>query len=123
LARGEAALQRGSREQFRDMIQLFYCTFPNDGNTEAFLKSLVEQRLVACFNLLPMQSGYLWEGAYCAENECVAILKTVPALAYELEETIKKCHPYQTPCIMQWTAQANIEYANWVAEMVKKSPD
>jgi periplasmic divalent cation tolerance protein len=100
------------------MITLIYCTFPGAETAEKIAKSLVEQRLIACFNLFPMQSGYLWENAYCTENETVALLKTHPEKQAQVEAALLAVHPYQTPCIIHWSVSANAAYEQWIHEIV-----
>jgi len=48
------------------------------------------------------------------DSEWVSLLKTSIAKLPELEAFILSEHPYETPCIMRLTANANSDYENWI---------
>ena len=43
-------------------------TFPNEESAKTVIHLLFEQRLVACIQLLPIQSFYRWDGALCEDS-------------------------------------------------------
>lgn len=101
-----------------DLI-LFYIPCPNPEAARTVARLLLERRLVACANLIPIQSLYWWEGAIAEESECVLIAKTLPAKADAVRAAVKEHHPYQVPCILELPAGANPPFANWVAGEVQ----
>lgn len=93
---------------------LFYITFPDAEAAKQISQTLLEQKLIACYNLFPMQSGYVWEGATCHEDEFVGLLKTHESLENAVASAIEQLHPYEVPCIMRWHVSANMAYENWI---------
>ncbi len=97
------------------MISIFYVTHPDADCAKRITSALLEQRLIACANIFPMESAYWWEGALAQEGEWVSILKTLPNLEQAVEQAVMALHPYQTPCIVRWEARANAAYEQWVS--------
>jgi len=61
-------------------------------------RTLVEQRLAACVNILPgARSIYRWQGKIEDASEWVLVIKTRRALFARLHETIAKTHSYEVP--------------------------
>ena len=78
-----------------------YVTCPTLTIAKKIANQLVEDRRVACANILPeMQSIYRWEGRLHLDREVVLILKTRKSLFGAVERAIKKMHPYKVPCIV-----------------------
>ncbi|MBN8684806.1 MAG: divalent-cation tolerance protein CutA [Chitinophagales bacterium] len=91
-----------------------YVTHPDEACARRIGNAAVEQRLAACANYFPIGSAYWWDGAVQQEGEWVSLLKTSTARMPALEAFILSEHPYDTPCVMRLTANANIEYENWI---------
>lgn len=82
-------------------VLLVMTTFGNAETARTVARELVEQRLVACVNLLPgATSIYEWEGELCEEAEVVAILKTTCDGFAALESILTDLHPYEVPEII-----------------------
>ena len=78
-----------------------YTTWPSSVEAEQAGRALVEQRLAACFKILPnMVSLYWWEGKIDRGEEVVMIVKTRASLAGAVEAAVKKMHSYTTPAIL-----------------------
>ncbi|MBI5364993.1 MAG: divalent-cation tolerance protein CutA [Planctomycetes bacterium] len=61
-------------------------------------RTLVEERLVACVNLVPgLTSVYRWEGAVEEASEVLLVMKTVRRRVAELERRVRELHPYDVP--------------------------
>ena len=55
-------------------------TLGSEDDAVAFVRALLERRLVACGTVLPgARSLYRWEGKLADEREVVVLLKTTPA--------------------------------------------
>lgn len=95
---------------------LLYSPFPSLEAARAASQLLVEQRLVACCNLLPGgESHYLWEGRPTTANEVILIAKTSPANLEKAKELLAANHPYDIPAILSFEVSANREFAAWVS--------
>ena len=63
-------------------VAFLYATAPDAGTAASLARALVEERLIACGNVLPgVRSVYRWEGAVTEDAEAVLICKTTAANA------------------------------------------
>ena len=77
---------------------------------------LVEQRLAACVQALPIQSTYRWKGAVQRDAEILLLIKTKAALYAEVEAFIRARHTYETPEIIHVPIVAgSAGYLQWLA--------
>lgn len=93
---------------------LGYITCPDRENAKEIAKELLEKRLIACANILPMESVYWWEGKVEDQTECVLIGKTSREKFAAMKDAVLEIHPYETPCVIRIEAAANPEYAAWL---------
>ncbi len=87
-------------------------------------RTVVEERLAACANILPgMTSIYWWEGAVQEGAEAVLILKTTAERLQALIPRIKALHSYDCPAIEALPVAAAFEpYAEWIARETHAGP-
>lgn len=97
-----------------------YVLFANAEEAERIGRSVVEERLAACINILgPVRSIYRWQGAIETAEEVAAILKTSHAEADALVTRIAGLHSYDVPCIVTWAIDKVLaSYADWVGDSV-----
>jgi periplasmic divalent cation tolerance protein len=95
---------------------LVYTTYPSIVEAERAGRSIVEQRLAACVNILPgMVSHYWWQGAIERGEEVVMIIKTRASLAERVCAAVKERHSYTTPAIMVLPVeQIDSAYLGWL---------
>jgi len=67
---------------------------------EAIANILIQQKLAACINIIPLKSLYTWEGKICKDQEYQLLIKTDLSKFSELETTIKNNHSYEVPEII-----------------------
>ena len=93
-------------------------TFPNDKDAEAFASILVDERLAACVNVLPlMRSIYAWKGITERADERQLVIKTSAARLRALEDRVRALHPYELPeFIVLSVESAAPDYLSWIAE-------
>jgi periplasmic divalent cation tolerance protein len=97
-----------------------YVIFADTDEAELVGRTVIEERLAACINILgPCRSIYHWKGAIETAEEVPAILKTHNWQVDELIERIAALHSYDTPCISAWPIDKLLRrYAEWVEEEV-----
>jgi periplasmic divalent cation tolerance protein len=97
---------------------LVLTTLPTDTDAAAFGHSLVDERLAACVNLLPlMESVYRWEGRIERETERQIVIKTSRERVPALWERVRELHPYEVPeFIVLPVIDGNEAYLRWVGE-------
>ena len=95
-----------------------YAVFANDEEAERVGRTVVEERLAACINILgPIRSVYRWKGSIESAAEVAAILKTTDATANALIARIAALHSYDVPCIVTWPVDKVLpSYADWVED-------
>lgn len=69
-------------------------------DADAMASALVEARLAACVQQMPIRSVYRWKGAVEKGGEVLLIAKTRQARATELIAFVKARHAYETPEIV-----------------------
>lgn len=97
---------------------VIYITHSNEAEAQRVSDILLENRLVACANVFPITSAYWWQNAIQHDSEWVSIVKTTLSNWKKVEEMVLAIHPYETPCIMKWEAEANAAYEAWIENEV-----
>lgn len=97
---------------------LVLSTLPGDADAGAFARALVQDRLAACVNLLPlMESVFRWEGRIDRDTERQMLIKTTRPRVPALWERVRALHPYDVPeFIVLPIVDGNAAYLNWLAE-------
>jgi periplasmic divalent cation tolerance protein len=98
-----------------------YVVFANAEEAERIGRTVVEERLAACINILsPVRSIYLWQGKVETANEVAAILKTHHWQSDALMARIAALHSYDVPCIVTWPIDKVMrDYADWVEDSTR----
>lgn len=98
-----------------------YVVFADGEEAERISRTVVEERLAACVNILgPIRSIYRWEGEVQTSDEVAAIFKTHHWHSDDLMERIAALHSYDVPCIVSWPVDKIIRsYADWVDDNVR----
>ena len=106
-----------------EMLVVF-TTFAREEDAARVVRTLVEERLAACGNLLPgARSLYRWQGAVADEREVVAILKTRKQDWSALLSRLHELHPYDTPeCIAVRVAAGAPKYLAWLEQSLEPDP-
>lgn len=95
-------------------------TLGADVDAAAFARTIVEERLAACVNVLPlMTSVYRWKGSVERDPEQLLIMKTTADRVDVLEARVRALHPYELPEFLVLPASGgSIGYLDWVRESV-----
>ncbi len=94
-----------------------YVTAPQDEAVD-LAKTLVEERLVACVNIVPgLRSIYWWQGKVEDEPEVLCIMKTRSNLFESLRDRVRELHSYEVEEIIALPIVAgNPPYLDWIRE-------
>ncbi len=97
-------------------FSLLYVTAGSAEDARAIGRSLVEERLAACANVLDgMTSVYRWEGTVQEDREAVLIVKTRRSLVEEATARIKALHGYDCPCVVALPITGgNADFLDWL---------
>jgi periplasmic divalent cation tolerance protein len=60
-------------------------------------KGLLEKRLIACYNLWPIESAYWWKGEIIEQNEVMMIMKSTIRWFDDIVEYVKTESGYEVP--------------------------
>ena len=94
-----------------------YITAGSEEEAAGIGKTLIEERLAACINILPVRSVYRGEGSIEDEAEVAAFIKTRASLAEKVIDRVKSLHSYEVPCIVVLPIkQGNPDYLQWIEE-------
>ena len=93
-------------------------TAPDAEQAERIARALVEERLIACANLVPgLTSIYRWQGAVQAEAEVLLVMKTRRALVPRLKDRLPQLHPYEVPELVVTGLVDGLDpYCRWVRD-------
>jgi periplasmic divalent cation tolerance protein len=97
---------------------LVFSTFGSEEDAARVVRTLVEERLIACANLIPgARSIYRWKDGVADERETVALLKTRKQDWAALQSRLHELHPYETPeCLAVRIAAGAPAYLAWLEE-------
>jgi len=97
-------------------IVSIYAVFANQAEAETIGRTVIEERLAACINILaPCRSIYRWQGAIESAAESPALFKTTLERADALIARVTELHSYSIPAIAVWPIERlPAAYGDWV---------
>ena len=100
---------------------LFYITCPNNSEAESLVKTLLEEQLIACANILPgMKSFYVWEDEVQHSEEVILLLKAPKRNQAIIESRVSELHSYDCPCILSFEPNSvNPPFLDWLRQSTK----
>jgi periplasmic divalent cation tolerance protein len=98
-------------------LRVVLCTCPPDAAAQ-IARVLLEEKLVACVNIVPgVKSLYWWKDAVAEDTEALMVIKTPAHLYDRLEVRLAELHPYEVPEILGLDAEHGAEpYVSWVLD-------
>ena len=79
---------------------------------------LIDEKLAACVQLMPIESFYVWQGKTQNEAEFLLLVKTRASLFDRAIARIKQVHSYTVPEIVALPFAAGFAgYLNWIDEV------
>jgi periplasmic divalent cation tolerance protein len=98
-----------------DSYSVVLTTAGSQEEAESLATGLVEGRLVACAQLLPIRSVYAWEGSVEHDAEVLLLLKAQTDAYSSIESYILANHSYDTPEVIQIAVtQGSSDYLSWI---------
>ena len=98
-----------------DRAALIWCPFADEDSGKKAAAQLLEERLIACANIVPaIQSAFVWQGVTDTGEEVGALFKTTSARMDEAMTRLDAIHPYEQPAITGWTVRASPSTLAWL---------
>ena len=97
---------------------MVYVTAGSRAEAATIGRTIVEERLAACANVVPeIASYYWWEGVVREDSEASLILKTREELVEKVISRVKELHSYDCPCVVSFQiAAGNNDFLNWIVK-------
>jgi periplasmic divalent cation tolerance protein len=88
---------------------------------ESIARSLVEEKLAACVNVLPeIRSLYRWEGKLCEDKEFLLLIKSTEEKFEAVRSSIRRLHTYDVPEVIALAITAgDSTYLRWLRQQVE----
>lgn len=98
-------------------VQLVLCTVPDREVARRIARTLVDEKLAACVNIVPgLHSTYRWQGAVESADEVLLLVKTTAVRFASLRDRLVALHPYELPEVIAVDVAAGLPaYLEWVA--------
>jgi periplasmic divalent cation tolerance protein len=96
--------------------QLVLTTCPDMDTAERLARALVQERLAACVNILPVaKSIYLWKGQIESAAEQLLIIKSMARAFRAIRKRILELHPYELPEVIAVPIADGLpDYLAWI---------
>ncbi len=100
---------------------IFISTVPNLEEGKKIARLLVEQKIIACCNIIPnVISIYEWEEKIEEDNELLLIIKTKKENSKKLIDIINSIHSYEVcECIGFDITEGSKKYLDWMDKIIK----
>jgi len=99
-------------------LSLGYITFPTKAEAKNAVLALLEEKLIACANIIDgVESYFTWEDDIQQAREVIVILKTRQKNEEKIIRMVRELHSYEIPCIVFTPLEyGNPEFLKWVDE-------
>ena len=95
-----------------------HVTMPDGETARRIGRTLVQERLAACVNVVPgVVSIYSWKGSIQEDDEVLCLLKTSPERFAQLRARLLELHPYDVPEVLGFSVDdGSPAYLDWVRQ-------
>jgi len=84
-------------------------------------QALVERKLAACVNLVPVRSIYKWKGKIEDDKENLLVIKTKKSKIDPLKKILKELHSYEVPELIVLPIEDGLpDYLNWIDKEISE---
>lgn len=103
-------------------VAIVYTLFGSRETALRVARQLIEERLIACANLLgEATSLYEWNGVVEENAEVPVLFKTAPSRRDALMARIAELHDYELPAILALPVDAaDSAFAKWIGDQLAK---
>lgn len=92
-----------------------FITTPSAEEGARLGRALLEERLAACVNAVPVRSAYWWRGNIEEAAESLLIVKTVDRHLEALTARVRALHSYSVPEVIAFPITGgNADYLRWI---------
>ncbi|MCX5642037.1 MAG: divalent-cation tolerance protein CutA [Candidatus Omnitrophica bacterium] len=108
-----------SKQESMHCIVIITC--PSQKDAGRIKDLLLENRLVACVNIIKgVRSFFWWKGTIDSASEVMLLAKTTRAKFKKIAACVTKVHPYDVPEIITIPIMdGNKPYLNWIDDSLK----
>lgn len=108
----------------RENVVIFITT-GTDEEAHRIANMLLNQRKVACVNILPkVRSLFWWQDKLDSAQESLLIIKTKASLLDEVVMLVKEIHSYDVPEVIALPIiGGNPDYLEWIGKEVRQSTE
>ncbi len=100
------------------MYVAIYSTFSTLKEAKDLGRLLIEEKLVACVNIIrDVHSIYRWNGEIEEATEVILWCKTEDFLIEKIQSMMQKTHPYSLPAFVVYPIHSGSEkYLKWISD-------
>jgi periplasmic divalent cation tolerance protein len=97
-------------------VLVVFSTFPNPDKAAEVARTLVNEQLAACVNLVGgVRSIYRWKGEISDDSETLAVIKTTRERFDAMRTRLVELHPYDVAEVIALPVEAgHAPYLAWV---------
>jgi periplasmic divalent cation tolerance protein len=102
-----------------DNYGIILVTAASQAEAETIAEALIQSKLAACVNLLPIRSIYTWNGTVQRDEEVQLMIKTHLDRFPDVEAKVQSLHSYEVPEIIAVPILYGTKtYLQWISEQV-----
>lgn len=107
---------RKKRSPSARAVSVVLVTAPDEAAAATLARTLVDERLIACANLVPkIRSIFRWKGVIHDADEVLLVMKTRSSAVEALIARVKALHSYTVPEVLELPVRASFgPYLDWV---------
>ena len=95
-------------------------TTGSEEQAERIADAVLEAKLAACLQLMPIKSRYVWEGKIARDDEVLILIKAKSADYDDLAACIRAAHTYDVPEIVRLDIAAGAQsYLDWISAVTR----
>jgi len=95
-----------------------FITSGSEEEAKRLARVLVEEKLAACVNILPIvESLYWWKDKIESSKEWMLVVKTQGKMVNRVVKRVKEIHSYEVPEVIALPiVQGNKDYLQWISD-------